>query len=49
MFLGDADLELTLTGPRTEAPGYSRPSGIAEQVAQRKNTKFVSQFSSLTQ
>lgn len=41
MFLGDADLEITLTGPLTEAPDYSRPPEISEQVAQRRNTKFV--------
>lgn len=41
MLLGDADLGITLTGPLSEAPGYSRPAGISEQVAQRRNTKFV--------
>lgn len=39
--LGDAHLEITLTGPLTEALDYSRPSGISEQVAQRRNTKFA--------
>lgn len=36
MFLGDADLEITLTGPPTEAPGYRRPAGIPERVAYRE-------------
>lgn len=47
MFLGDADLEVTLTGPLTEAPGYRRPSGIPEQVAQRRTLSLcVSVFKS---